>query len=137
MTKSASNHNLYFCRNEGLCVVIMSYVDDLLLTRDDTTKLQFLENNLEGCFEMSRVGLFFLYIGVQFIYLPQGVLLLQRNYAYKLLEKYKMQDCVPIKTPRKKVLSYNSTWEQKKHIVLIIKAWQMGGCKVRWTNSSE
>jgi hypothetical protein len=39
MTRSASNHNLYFCRNESLFVVIMSYVDDLLLTRDDTTKL--------------------------------------------------------------------------------------------------
>ncbi len=33
MIKSVSNHNLCICKNEGLCVVIVSYVDDLFTNK--------------------------------------------------------------------------------------------------------
>ncbi len=66
----SSNHNLYFCINEGHHMIIMIYVDDLLLIGNDITMLQFLEKSLERGFEISRLDLLFLYIGIEFVYLP-------------------------------------------------------------------
>jgi hypothetical protein len=48
----------------------MIYVDDLLLIGNDITMLQFLEKSLERGFEISRLDLLFLYIGIEFVYLP-------------------------------------------------------------------
>jgi hypothetical protein len=66
---------LYFCMNGGLCMIMVLYVDDFLLTEDGMRKIQFLKTNLKRHFEMSMLEFLSLYIKVEFIYLFQGVLL--------------------------------------------------------------
>ncbi len=41
MTRNSIDHNLYFCMSGGLCMIMVLYVDDFLLTEDDMTKIQF------------------------------------------------------------------------------------------------
>jgi hypothetical protein len=55
MIRSSIDHNLYFCMNGGLCMIMVLYVDDLLLTEDDMTKIYILKNNLKRHFEMSML----------------------------------------------------------------------------------
>jgi hypothetical protein len=55
-------------------VIINLYVDDLMLTRDHSIKLTYIQEQLERKFEMSHLGVMKVYIGVKFIYLPKGVM---------------------------------------------------------------
>jgi hypothetical protein len=59
------------------------YVDDLFLTKDNTERLEILEKELTKQYEMMNMGLMNLYIGIEFIYLEKGTLLIQKNYGWK------------------------------------------------------
>jgi hypothetical protein len=64
-------------------VILILYVDDLFLTKDNTERLEILEKELTKQYEMMNMGLMNLYIGIEFIYLEKGTLLVQRNYGWK------------------------------------------------------
>jgi hypothetical protein len=66
------------------------HVDDLLLTRDNIRKFEILEQNLTKQFEMINMGFMNLYIGLEFIYVMEGTLLIQWNYVWKILCKFNM-----------------------------------------------
>jgi hypothetical protein len=57
------------------------YVDDVLLIGDDDHKLLMVEKNLEKHYEMSWISLTKLYIGVEFLYFIEGIMLIQCRYA--------------------------------------------------------
>ncbi len=57
------------------------YVDDVLLIRDDDHKLLMVERELEKHNEMSQLGLTKLYIGVEFLYFIEGIMLIQCKYV--------------------------------------------------------
>ena len=40
-----------------------------------------------------------LYLGVEFLYTPDGIYFHQRSYIQRLLERFGMQDCNPLSTP--------------------------------------
>lgn len=64
-------------------MILILYVDDLFLTKDNTERLEILEKELTKQYEMMNMGLMNLYIGIEFIYLEKGTLLVQRNYGWK------------------------------------------------------
>ncbi len=53
------------------------YVDDVLLIGDDDHKLLMVEGELEKHYEMSQLNLTKLYIGVEFLYFIEGIMLIQ------------------------------------------------------------
>jgi hypothetical protein len=48
---------------------------------------------------MSHLGVMKVYIGVKFIYLLIGVMLVQRFYAKVILERFEMDSCKHVTTP--------------------------------------
>ncbi len=80
LVRSEADQNLYFSiSREGLYVILILYVDDILLTGDNTQKIRVLEEKMEKFFEMSRLGLACLYLGIEFIYFPEGILNCRSN----------------------------------------------------------
>jgi hypothetical protein len=77
------------------------YVDDLLFT-SDKHKLMFLEETLTYYFEMSHIGIMTLYIRMQFIYLLEGILILQCCHATNILHYTKVLNCHSSITPMNK-----------------------------------
>lgn len=57
------------------------YVDDVLLIGDDDHKLLMVEGELEKHYEMSQLSLTKLYIGVEFLYFIESIMLIQCKYA--------------------------------------------------------
>jgi hypothetical protein len=55
MIRSESDHNLYTMIEEKY-VIINLYVHDLILTRDHSIKLTYIQEQLERKFEMSHLG---------------------------------------------------------------------------------
>ncbi len=70
------DHNLYIVIENGRCVIIILYVDDLMFTGYHASKLMFLEEQLEKRFEMSKLGIMKVYIGMAFNYFPFGIFVL-------------------------------------------------------------
>jgi len=54
-------------------IIILLYVDDLLLTRDDKKKIKQVQKTLIENFEMTNLGLTRLYLGVEFEYFLLGI----------------------------------------------------------------
>lgn len=83
-----------------MCVVIVLYVDDLLITGSHATKVIEPEQKVEQEFEMSKLGLLAYHIlGIECVYLNEGNLSLRSNYIHMLLDKFSMTNCAPITTP--------------------------------------
>lgn len=95
-----------------LCVFVVLYVDDLLITRSHEAKVIELEQRLEGEIEMSKLGLLTYYIDIEFVYMAEGALLVQRNYIQNLLRKFNMLDCDAVTTLWKRAFNSAQTWEQ-------------------------
>ncbi len=58
-------------------MVLILHVNDFLLTGNYIRKLEILEQNLTKQFEMINMGFMNLYIGLEFIYVMEGTLLVQ------------------------------------------------------------
>jgi hypothetical protein len=74
-------------------------VDDMILTCDHTLKLLFFEKQLEKRFEMSKLGMMKLYIGMEFNYFPFGIFVCQKNYAQLIFENFGMENYNLVSTP--------------------------------------
>lgn len=98
MTRNELDHNLYSLIENERCVIIILYVDDMMFVGDHTLKLLFLEEQLEKRFEMSKLGIMKLYIGMEFNYFPFGIFLCQKNYAQLIFERFGMENCNPMST---------------------------------------
>jgi hypothetical protein len=61
LTKSESDHNLYFSMEGDWYVILILYDDDLFLNKDNTNKLEILEKELTKQYEMMNMGLMNLY----------------------------------------------------------------------------
>jgi hypothetical protein len=79
LTENESDHNLYFLVEGGHYVILILYADDLFPIGNDTKRLNILEKKLTKQYEMTNVGFMNLYVGIEFIYFEDGILLVQRN----------------------------------------------------------
>jgi hypothetical protein len=74
-------------------------MDDLLLMGNHAKKLAFVEAQLEGQFEMSKLEIMHAYIGAQFLYLSSSIVMCQQFYAQYILARFGMMDSNPSSTP--------------------------------------
>ncbi len=84
--------------NHGI-VVIVIYVDDLIIIRDSDVDIFDLKKLLKQKFEMKDLGELRYFLGIEAIQSPEGIWLLQRQYALNKLSEYGMMGCKPILIP--------------------------------------
>jgi hypothetical protein len=83
--------------NDGFCVISV-YVDDLNIigtARDIEEVMAYLKTE----FEMKNLGKTKFCLGLQLEHLPKGVFVHQTTYTKRVLEKFNMSECHPLKTP--------------------------------------
>jgi hypothetical protein len=88
-------------------------MDDLLLIGSHAKKLAFVEAQLEGQFEMSKLGIIHAYIGVQFLYLSLNIVMCQQFYAQYILARFGMMDCNPSFTPKDEGMKLQANMKSK------------------------
>ena len=99
LKRSQNNPNLYYSLTNGKYVIILLYVDDLLITRDNLEEISRLQTELQKEFEMSDLGIAQNYLVVEIEYHPSGIFLHQREYIKKLLERFNLQNYNSAKLP--------------------------------------
>ncbi len=80
-------------------VIIVIYVDDLIIIEDSDADIFDLKKFLKEKFEMKDLSKLCYFFDMEVIQSPEGIWLLQRQYALNKLFKYGMTDYKPILIP--------------------------------------
>ena len=94
-----SDPSLFTYKDLDGLVLLLVYVDDLLVTRDNLAKIQSVREALCAKYEMSLLGPLSLYLGVEFFTIPCGILMSHKNYILKCLHDLGLTKCKPASIP--------------------------------------
>ena len=73
LTRSESDPNLYYLKNDGKLTILLLYVDDLLITGDDQPEIERLQKKLQQEFDMTDLGEASQYLDVEIHRQPNGI----------------------------------------------------------------
>jgi len=75
------------------------YVDDLILTCSDPKNLNHVKINLKNKFDLTHLGLFHFFLGLQVLQSKEGIFLSQSKYACDILRHFHMEYSKPTHSP--------------------------------------
>ena len=87
--------------NDGRMTILIVYVDDIILTRDDTREVERLKKVLATEFEVKDLGQMRYFLGMEVAKSMKGISISQRKYVLDLLIETGMLGCKPSDTPIK------------------------------------
>jgi hypothetical protein len=97
-TKSKEDSNLYFKVMNNESVILLLYVDELFLTREEKLITE-CKKRLASEFEMKDLGLMHYFLGLEVWQSPERIFLNQGKYTVEILKRFGMLDCKPMNTP--------------------------------------
>ena len=90
-TKSKSDPNLYMKIMDDEPVILLLYVDDLFLTRNEK-RIKDCKKNLAKEFEMKYIGLIHCFLRLEVWQSQEGIFLNQGKYAVEILKRFDILD---------------------------------------------
>lgn len=99
---SQSDTSLFFKHDETDIIILLLYVDDIILTGSNSSKIQMVITQLAELFDLKDMGKLTYFLGLQIKYKSDGSLFVnQSKYAKELINKAGMSSCKPTPTPSK------------------------------------
>jgi hypothetical protein len=89
---------MYYIHHSEKVVLLILYIDDSFLTRDNIEWVSWLEKELTTKFDMTSLGLCSKYFGIQFSHYNYGLLFHQAYYPFSILDQFGMMDYNSFKT---------------------------------------
>ncbi|KAL4557518.1 hypothetical protein LXL04_035699 [Taraxacum kok-saghyz] len=108
-TNSKSDSSLFVYRQGAQIAYLLLYVDDIVLTASSSTLLQQVISTLSSEFAMTDLGALNYFLGIAVTRDSQGMFLSQRKYAIEILERAKMLNCKPARTPADTSAKFDGT----------------------------
>jgi hypothetical protein len=78
---------------------LIIYIDDMIITKDDTKEISRLQEQLSAEFEMKNLGGLKYFMGIEVARSRRGIFLSQKKYVLDLLSEVGLLDCKPVDTP--------------------------------------
>ena len=94
--------NLYVLQENSNLLILVLYVNDILLTGNNTWQIAAIKAALCQVFDMTKLGLLHYCLGIEFWQTQEGICMSRTKYAKGLLQKLKMGDCKPVAPPLEK-----------------------------------
>ncbi|GKV46866.1 hypothetical protein SLEP1_g53828 [Rubroshorea leprosula] len=98
-TSSPHDIALFIRKTDRGMVLLLFYVDDMIITRDDVAGVEELKQSLNQKFEMKDLGVLSYFLGLEVTSSNDGCLLSQVKYASDLVSKTKLNDSKSVSTP--------------------------------------
>ncbi|XP_016719155.1 uncharacterized mitochondrial protein AtMg00810-like [Gossypium hirsutum] len=99
-TQGQADHTMFYNHSKGgKCCILIVYVDDIILTGDDSSKIESLKEFLSAEFELKDLGNLKYFLVMEVARSKIGISISQRNYILDLLSEVGMLGCKPAKTP--------------------------------------
>jgi hypothetical protein len=96
--ESKADSNLYYKVVDGGPVILLLYVDDLFLLRDEKLIVE-CKTKLIAEFEMKDLGMMHYFLGLEVWQKLDEIFLNQAKYAVEILKRFKMMYCKSMPTP--------------------------------------
>jgi hypothetical protein len=94
-----SDHTLFIKQKNGKVTLLIIYVDDMIVTIDDTDEIKKLQECLSTEFEMKDLGGLKYFLGIKVARTKDGIYLSQQKYILDLLSETGMLECKPVESP--------------------------------------
>ena len=94
-----SDPGLYVLYDHDIFLLLIIYIVDLMITGNNSIKIQWLQSQLCTKFAMSLLGPLSLYLGVNFYYNPSGILMSHHRYILGSLDELGLSQCYPTSIP--------------------------------------
>ncbi|CAN6698705.1 unnamed protein product [Malus baccata var. baccata] len=94
-----ADHTLFIKRMGGKVTLLIIYVDDMVVTGDDTEEIKRLQGYLSSEFEMKDLGGLKYFLGIEVARSRDGIYLSQRKYVLDILSETGMLACKLVETP--------------------------------------
>ncbi|KAM1486966.1 hypothetical protein ACFX2I_001086 [Malus domestica] len=98
-TASQADSSLFTYFDGSTIIYLLIYVDDILITGNNTAYLSQFIMQLRTHFAMKYLGLLHYFLGMEVSRTPSAFYLTQSKYILELLQKTNMADAKPISTP--------------------------------------
>ncbi|PRQ46863.1 putative RNA-directed DNA polymerase [Rosa chinensis] len=90
---------MFTFNNRGIYIILLIYVDDILITGNNSSHISHLIHNLNSLFSMKDLGSVHYFLGIVAVYNGDHLHLTQHKYIVDLLKKTKLHDSRPYPTP--------------------------------------
>jgi len=107
--QSTRDYSLFTKRQNDKLVIVLIYVDDLLLTRNDPIVIQETKEVLQHAFKIKDLGELRYFLGLEFARSEAGILIHQRKYTLQLIANMGLAGAKPVSTPMELNLKLTST----------------------------
>ncbi|GKC55551.1 ribonuclease H-like domain-containing protein, partial [Tanacetum coccineum] len=94
-----NDFSLYTKTSGHSFVILLVYVDDILITRNDFSEIGKCKELLNSKFLIKDLGELKYFLGIEIIKNDSGICLFQRKYRLELLSEFGMLACKPSKVP--------------------------------------
>ena len=92
-----SDHSVFVSKDKKTFIAV--YVDDLLIFCANMSYIRVIKGKLAARFKMTDLGPAQHYLGIEVIRTGNSILLRQRTYLIKVLERFGMDKCKPVGSP--------------------------------------
>ncbi|GKA59639.1 ribonuclease H-like domain-containing protein [Tanacetum coccineum] len=96
---SKTDTSLFIFRRGADTAYLLLYVDDIILTASSSALLQRIISSLHSEFSMTDLGPLNYFLGISATRTTSGLFLSQPKYASEILERARMLNCNPCRTP--------------------------------------
>ncbi|GJU86077.1 ribonuclease H-like domain-containing protein [Tanacetum coccineum] len=97
--QSQSDHSLFIKNTNDIFVALLVYVDDIVITGNDSLEINKVKEFLSSKFQIKDLGKLKYFLGIEILEEIDGVFISQRKYCLELLQEFGMLACKPISTP--------------------------------------
>lgn len=97
--QSNADHTLFIKKQGDFVTCLIIYVDDMIITGNDTNEISRLRNYLFAQFEMKDLGGLKYFLGIEVLRSNAGIYICQRKYILDLLTEVGMLNAKPADTP--------------------------------------
>ena len=134
--QSKSDYSLYTKCDNGVFLVLLVYVDDIIVTGNNLDEIEKFKMFLKGKFKIKDLGKLNYFLGIEVVDCENGICLNQRKYVLDLLSEYGMLACKPSKTPLMAKLSIsNLATDTDPALVNIVDYQKLMGKLIYLTNT--
>lgn len=107
--QSKNDYNLFIKKSGDLICIAAVYVDDVILTGNDTVAIATLKQHLDDKFGIKDLGSLHYFLGIEITHTTHGIVLCQQKFARELLREFDIDTSHPTYTPLLVHLKLSST----------------------------
>lgn len=106
-SQTSSDHTSFLKTSDALFLCVIVYVDDIIISSNNDTKVDLLKSQLKSFFKLRDLGPIKYFLGLEIARSTDGIHICQRKYALDLLDETGLLGCKPSSVPMDPAIKYS------------------------------